>query len=1737
MKKLIAVLLASVLLFTAAPLAGFAQLDIPAFKALFQTAEAAASGTCGENLTWTADDDGNIVISGTGAMDNYSAYYYTPWNRVPNITTVTITSGVTSVGSYAFWGCNGLKSISLPDTLTTIKSSAFYKCTALTSVFIPASVTEIGYYAFYACKKLSDLRFAANSNLTSLDTGVFRDCDALAAVALPAGLKEFDQFVFADCDSLRNFTIPASVEKMSYSVFSYCKNLVSVTVEKGSALTSLPDGLFSNCSSLQSFSIPAGVENIPSGCFSDCSALEFVDVPSSVNDIDIYAFYGCKSLKTLNIDPANRYYLCEDGVVFNKNKTELVGYLPGREAQEYVVPDCVEDVGSYAFALGCENLRKVTLPDGLQSIRSATFANCPSLTQVIMPDSVETIGSRAFYNCTALSDIELSEKLKSISEYAFDTCTSLVSINFPESFTYIGKQAFYGCTGLRSVGFAAGNFTVSSGAFTGCALFSDIYFAGNEADWATVKISSGNSYFESAKIHFNSPNGTAGVYAATAIDTLILNTRNTDGWLSGSVGNESLVEKKGSLNWKMANATAKIGDKTFTQDEKKNITIAKSDITDDIILSHKDYYNYIIPKEVALSFMGTGLTNIFEFTAYMKKEVKNGKPYVSTVFARQDGMNGAYIDIRHDKLTVADNTSYTFYITAGNPDEAATYYLSQDDAHKVESSTGCFSIDYLSTVLQNNKTTYAYFVTDSGDVSDAVEVKLNFENPENNSIVKELRKGKLNIGGKEGLSITLPEDWLLVGGSTIDLCDWSFPVGVQVEGNEVRVSVGFDLWTKEETTKTSYASIDKETQQEYISKSTTEYKTTTVWENIKSGVKDSGNAFKNALNKAEAVRIKKQLCARYGVDVQDLAASNVGKTKTNVSALGYIEGNVVNGKFIVTDMYISVAGEFTISYTVQLTQGYLGLEGGGKLTVSTNWSRVTADVNLPLEFGFAVNVTPEIKARGGVGWDGLASAGVYGKGTMPTILTFKDKKLSVAITGEFGYEAQVLVWSTGEKALLSGTFGPKEFFFGKSSVERARTLQAHGIKTEDVGTAQDVYTLTERKQTSAWFGNNHWANRVPNRVGVSSAEELTFKTLQTDVFRLSDAKIITAGNTTLAAWVTEDAARDDYNRLKLVYSVYSPLADSWSEPKAIYDDGFMDASPVLASDGEKIFVAWQKYCKEFTAENSADIADVLASAEIYVAEYDVQNDVFFNATRITNDTVYDYRPALSVKDGNAVLAYATAANNALMSATGNSITKFQNGGKTVLAENLPTVNNLACAVINDKVQIAYSVDTDGDLQSTADISVFCGTDTFAEFPKFYENDPLTNFVFADFNGETILFVSDGLNIYYNNNGKAVAILEEETVISSQLQAVNEAEGLAFWWLASCENGNELYSCGNMDGEWSNAICLSDRNNELSNLAVTVADSQVLGIANETLVSYDEATQTYTKGTANFVCFKENDCFDLAMQAVELDEANLQIGETAFLEVTAENVGNVKAGRLTFTVTDTNGIQKKYLVETELLPGKSVIWQIPYVVPNNMAETTVTVTVSCDYQLDSDLSNNAVACAFAKSALVVMANEVTNVDNVYILTADVTNVNFVAAQDVAATVTFNDANGTPVSNTDIGNIGKDELAVVEFAFTENDLVFDKNGVCVVYVTIAGQNAESVVCAYTIGSATAGYTLGDIDSDGIITAGDARIALRASVGLENLNEQQQAAADADGDNLVTAGDARLLLRVSVGLETLE
>lgn len=160
-----------------------------------------ASGTCGDNLTWVLTDDGVLTINGTGSMFDYSESNPAPWNEFQEeITSAVVESGVTTIGSNAFWCCYKLEDVKLPNTLTSIGQKAFQECYKLANITIPEGVTSLGYH-------------------------MFNNCFALKYVTIPSTVKTIPAWMFYNCMNLAVVVIPDSVRTIEREAFGWCTNL------------------------------------------------------------------------------------------------------------------------------------------------------------------------------------------------------------------------------------------------------------------------------------------------------------------------------------------------------------------------------------------------------------------------------------------------------------------------------------------------------------------------------------------------------------------------------------------------------------------------------------------------------------------------------------------------------------------------------------------------------------------------------------------------------------------------------------------------------------------------------------------------------------------------------------------------------------------------------------------------------------------------------------------------------------------------------------------------------------------------------------------------------------------------------------------------------------------------------------------------------------------------------------------------------------------------------------------------------------------------------------------------------------------------------------------------------------------------------------------------------------------------------------------------------------------------
>ena len=186
-------------------------------------------------------------------------------------------------------------------------------------------------------------------------------------------------------------------------------------------------------------------------------------------------YYGVdiSNLEEIVVDAANPYYTTEGGVLFNKDKTDLLYYPAAKPGTSYQIPNGVQNISQYAFQ-GCTGLTSVTIPDSVLNIYDSTFQGCTGLTSVTISDGVEIIGSSAFEGCTGLTSVTIPDSVLNIYDSTFQGCTGLTSVTISDGVEIIGSSAFEGCTGLTSVTIPDSVRDIERSAFQDCTNLEDI---------------------------------------------------------------------------------------------------------------------------------------------------------------------------------------------------------------------------------------------------------------------------------------------------------------------------------------------------------------------------------------------------------------------------------------------------------------------------------------------------------------------------------------------------------------------------------------------------------------------------------------------------------------------------------------------------------------------------------------------------------------------------------------------------------------------------------------------------------------------------------------------------------------------------------------------------------------------------------------------------------------------------------------------------------------------------------------------------------------------------------------------------------------------------------------------------------------------------------------------------------------------------------------------------------------
>lgn len=476
---------------------------------------------CGENLTWEFAD-GILTISGTGDMYDYSEDYLAPWNEhCLEITNVTISGGVTSIGSYAFCYCS-VKSITLPFGLKHIGISAFFYCPNIQQIKIPDSVEYIDPYAFSCCK-------------------------GLHTVQLPASLTLISEELFAECDNLRNLSIPDTVTEIGANAFSKCTEFSLTGLP--SSIKSIGAAAFANCGNIESLALPGTLESIGEAAFNGtaidkasfagtperwtaiggdacCIAQDKIDFLEHTCDFSGWKYdehkhwQQCTCGKTQNegahtgtgktcdvcgavLSEALGSGSIGDGLSWSLSRSGALTISGSGK-----MPDFSSVANAAPWDKQKDKIQSVVIESGVQSISAGAFSGCTALEKVSISETVTQIDLNAFDGCTSLAAFEVAEGNKAflsvggvlfsadkellrcpvgksadytvpsgtvaIAGGAFKDYAKLESLVIPDSVTAIGESAFENCAALKRITLPKNITKLEASCFSGCTALAEI---------------------------------------------------------------------------------------------------------------------------------------------------------------------------------------------------------------------------------------------------------------------------------------------------------------------------------------------------------------------------------------------------------------------------------------------------------------------------------------------------------------------------------------------------------------------------------------------------------------------------------------------------------------------------------------------------------------------------------------------------------------------------------------------------------------------------------------------------------------------------------------------------------------------------------------------------------------------------------------------------------------------------------------------------------------------------------------------------------------------------------------------------------------------------------------------------------------------------------------------------------------------------------------------------------------
>ena len=698
---------------------------------------------------------------------------------------------------------------------------------------------------------------------------------------------------------------------------------------------------------------------------------------------------------TYPVTGGNIYFDTAIGTITRCDYSVTVAEIPS-----VINGNSVTTIGESAFA-DCNSLTSVTIPDSVMTIGDYAFLRC-RLTSVTIPDSVTTIGEHAFADCNSLTNVTIPDSVTTIGEWVFDSCSSLVSVTIGNSVTTIGNYAFVYCSSLISVTIGNSVTMIGDRAFDNCRNLTSIIFRG-DAPNATSAESSSRSFPINATLYYIA--GKAGWTTPT------WEGYKTAPILGGGGQAESHTENYYSkihnyffcfteyTGVPLTGVTLALAGQSVSSEGTSELSVAYSgtDLAEMVTISKPGYHSVTLPLYV--------LGNQNKISLYPDT---HSSPYAAAVYGTQDG-GKSYRDLINSGMkfyagSLTEKTGFYISVNWGNQ-SAGKIYLSQTmyPEDGIELREGLNDARNVSLYLKSSGSLYLLMQTQDGTVYPD-ELKA--------TILKENADFEVDLG--DSVSIPSKGDPFLS----------KLKLGMELPGN-------LKITTSIESDGTVKAALGVQV--------TEDKDVNTVVDTIKDALYYADNYPKDWDSFIGALK----------GSIIPQSTSFVVSAKSE--AIGYLEGKLIrreDGSYDILVYDAKIAYKITgkVKNTMQIYPMGIPVYVGGSVEPSVEFSvgLWSNEKNILILDPVELEGKLPIKLRGGLGWDSIASAGIYGKGeiTVEHKIPGKKEDLKVYVNASFGAEAKVFCFSADIKI-----YETKDFYLYGSKEDALRAMAQYAQLT------------------------------------------------------------------------------------------------------------------------------------------------------------------------------------------------------------------------------------------------------------------------------------------------------------------------------------------------------------------------------------------------------------------------------------------------------------------------------------------------------------------------------------------------------------------------------------------------------------------------------------------------------------------------------------------------------------------